>query len=75
MLGVVLTPPILVFAPLILLSYSSFAPIFLPEPGLSVPQELWVGVVAGFILIALGVGALGAILGADFGEVWRRNVR
>ena len=75
LLGVVLTPPILVFAPLILLSYSSFAPIFLPEPGLSVPQELWVGVVAGFILIALGVGALGAILGADFGEVWRRNVR
>ncbi len=75
LLGIVLTPPVLVLAPLILFSYSSFAPIFLPQPGLSVPQGLWIGVVAGFTLVALGIGALGAILGADFGEVWRRNVR
>lgn len=75
LLGVVLTLPVLVLAPLILHSYSSFAPIFLPQPGLSIAQGLWVGVIAGFTLVALGIGALGAILGADFGEVWRRNIR
>jgi hypothetical protein len=75
LLGVLLTPPIVILAPFVLQSYSSFAPIFLPQTGLPVPLSLWVGVVAGFALVALAAGALGAILGADFGDVWRRNVR
>lgn len=75
LLGLVITPPIVVLAPFILQTYSSFAPIFLPQPGLLVPQTLWVVVVGGFALVVLGIGALGAILGADFGDVWRRNVR
>lgn len=75
LLGIISTPPIVVLAPFILSSYSSFAPIFLPQVGLPVSQALWIGVVAGFALIVLGIGALGAILGADFGDVWRQNVR
>ncbi|HEY0756186.1 MAG TPA: hypothetical protein VGD98_19680 [Ktedonobacteraceae bacterium] len=75
LLGALITPPIAVLAPFILYAYSSYASIFLPQQGLVVPQELWIGVVAGFALLVLGIGALGAVLGADFGEVWRRNVR
>lgn len=74
-LGALITLPMLALVPWMLATYSTFAPIFLPQPGLTVSQGLWVSVVAGFTLIALGTGALGAILGADFGEVWRRNVR
>ncbi len=75
LLGLILTPPIVVLAPFVLHSYSSFAPIFLPQAGLPVAPVVWVGVVALFSFIVLGVGALGAILGADFGDVWRQNVR
>jgi hypothetical protein len=75
LIGAGITPPIVLLAPFILQTYSSFAPIFLPQPGLLVPPALWVVVVGGFALIVLGIGALGAILGADFGDVWRRNVR
>lgn len=75
LLGVLITPFIAVLAPLILLPYSSYAPVFLPQPGLEVPQGLWIGAVGVFALIVLSIGALGAVLGADFGEVWRRNVR
>jgi hypothetical protein len=75
LIGLIITPPIVVLVPFVLQSYSSFAPIFLPQTGLPVAPALWVGVVALFTLIVLGIGALGAILGADFGDVWRQNVR
>ena len=75
LIGVIITPPIVVLAPFILLSYSSFAPIFLPQTGLPVSLSLWVGVLVVFALVVLGIGALGAILGADFGDLWRQNVR
>ena len=75
LLGALLTPPIVVLAPFVLQSYSSFAPIFLLQPGLPVSLLVWVGVVVMFALVVLGIGALGAVLGADFGDVWRQNVR
>lgn len=74
-LGAIVTPPIVLLAPFILLSYSSYARIFLPQPGLPVPLALWVIAGVLFAFVVLGFGALGAILGADFGEVWRQNVR
>jgi hypothetical protein len=75
LLGALITPPIAALAPLVLLSYSSYALVFLPQPGLVIPLEVWIGAVVGFVLVVLGIGALGAVLGADFGEVWRRNAR
>ncbi|HEX7735828.1 MAG TPA: hypothetical protein VF458_13245 [Ktedonobacteraceae bacterium] len=75
LLGALITPAVAILAPLILLAYSSYAPVFLPQPGLEVPPGVWIGSVTVFSLIVLGIGALGAVLGADFGEVWRRNVR
>lgn len=75
LVGALITPPIALLAPVVLASYSSFAPVFLPQPGLPVPLAVWVGVGTVCGLIVLGTGALGAILGADFGDVWRENVR
>jgi hypothetical protein len=72
-IGAIMTPPIVVLAPSILQTYSSYAPIFLPQPGLSVPTPLMVGAVLVFSLVALGMGAGGAVLGADFGDIWRYN--
>ncbi|HEU5370108.1 MAG TPA: hypothetical protein VFU69_16675, partial [Ktedonobacterales bacterium] len=74
-IGAVITPPIILTAPFILQSYSTYAAIFLPQPRLPVPPMLWV--IAGllFALVVLGVGVLGAVLGVDFGFIWRYNAR
>lgn len=74
-IGVIITPPIVLLAPFILRTYSTFAPIFLPQPGLPVSLSLYVIAFLVFSLVVLGFGALGAILGADFGSIWRHNTR
>jgi hypothetical protein len=74
-IGVIITPFIVLAAPFILQSYSTYAAIFLPQPGLSVPMALWVITVLIFSLVVLGMGALGAILGAEFGFIWHYNAR
>ena len=75
LIGAIITPPIVVLAPFILRSYSTFAPIFLPQPGLSVPLTLSIFAYLLFSLVVLGFGVLGAVLGADFGAIWRHNTR
>ncbi|HEU5198905.1 MAG TPA: hypothetical protein VFU32_04670 [Ktedonobacterales bacterium] len=75
LMGAIITPPIVVLAPFILHSYSTFAPIFLPQPGLPVPLSLSVAAYLLFSLVVLGFGVLGAVLGADFGAIWRHNTR
>jgi len=74
-IGLIITPPIVLLAPFILQSYSLYDPIFLPQPGLLVPWQFYVIAVPCFSAIMCGMGASGAILGADFGDVWRRNTR
>lgn len=75
MLGALVTPPVALLAPITLLTYSPYAPVFLPQPGIPVPPEvLWPSVVL-FALATLGMGAIGALLGNDFGDIWRWNVR
>jgi hypothetical protein len=75
LLGLLVTPPIALLAPLILSTYSSYAPIFLPEPGLTVPPAILWPSVLGFSLAMLLAGAVGALFGNDFGDVWRWNTR
>ncbi len=67
--------PALLVAPYILQYYSAFAFVFLPEPGIALPATIII--LAALIAIpgALLSGALGGILGADFGDIWRWNVR
>jgi hypothetical protein len=74
-LGVVVTPPIALLAPFILLTYSPYAPVFLPMSGLTVPPAVLWSSVAVMSLAALGMGAVGALLGYEFGEIWRWNIR
>jgi hypothetical protein len=75
LLGLIVTPPIALLTPLILSTYSSYAPIFLPEPGLTVPPTILWPSVSGFCLAMLLAGAIGGLLGNDFGDIWRWNTR
>ena len=74
-LGVLVTPPIALLAPFILLTYSPYAPVFLISPGLTVPPTVLWSSIAVMSLAALGMGAVGALLGYEFGEIWRWNIR
>lgn len=73
LIGLFIAPLIVLPAPFVLQSYSSYAPIFLPQTGLLVPPGLTALVLLVFFVSVLGTGALGAILGAEFGDVWRWN--
>ncbi len=70
-LGAIITIPIIIITPFMLLSYTQYAPIFLPEQGIPIiPLQMAIIVVVG-IIIMLGMGAFGAWLGEDFGDIWR----
>ncbi len=74
-LGAVITPPAFLLAPWILRTYSVYAPVFLPQPGLPiVPEQMTLAVVLG-VLVAIGTGVIGALLGIDFGDIWRWSQR
>ncbi len=75
LLGIIITPSTLLLAPLLLRAYTGFAPVFLPEPGIAIPAPQLTLIVALSIGIALIAGAVGALLGADFGDIWRWNKR
>jgi hypothetical protein len=75
LLGIIVTPPIALLAPIILSRYSGYALIFLPEPGLTVPPAILWPSVLGFSLAMLLAGAIGALIGNDFGDIWRWNTR
>jgi hypothetical protein len=75
LLGAIITPPTFLTAPYILRDYSQFAPVFLPQPGLPIPLALWIGVVAFSVCVAIAMGAGGALLGSEFGEIWRWSMR
>jgi hypothetical protein len=71
LLGVIITIPIIIITPFMLLSYTAYAPIILPEQGIPiVPLQMAIIVIVSLIAV-LGMGAFGAWLGEDFGDVWR----
>src|SRR5205823_4059756 len=74
-LGLLIAPPIFLLAPLILSTYSPYGLILLPQPGLPVPFVLWVIAVPICLLILLFCGAMGALIGANFGDIWRWSRR
>ncbi|GCE13655.1 hypothetical protein [Tengunoibacter tsumagoiensis] len=73
--GALLSIPAFLLAPIVLQSYSEFAPVFLPEPGLAVSPILFIAAVCLSSLVGLLAGALGGFLGADLGDIWRWNTR
>jgi hypothetical protein len=74
-LGLMIAPLIFLLAPLILSTYSPYGPILLPQPGLPVPFVLWATAVPICLLILLFCGAVGALIGANFGDIWRWSPR
>lgn len=73
--GAIVTLPIVLFTPLILRDYTPYAPIFLPENGVPFELAQMTGIVIISFLIAMAIGALGAWLGEDFGDIWRWSKR
>ncbi len=71
LLGIIITPSTLLLAPLFLRTYTPLAPVFLPEPGIPIPTPQFILIVTLSIGVALIMGAVGALLGADFGDIWR----
>jgi hypothetical protein len=71
LLGMLSAIPIIVITPFVLLSYTQYAPIILPEQGIPIiaSQMIIIVIVAGIVMLAMG--AFGAWLGEDFGDVWR----
>ncbi|QBD81646.1 hypothetical protein EPA93_39025 [Ktedonosporobacter rubrisoli] len=75
LLGMLITLPAVPLTMYILRSYSIYAPIFLPRPGLEIPMALWIGAIAGTAITTLLAGFLGGMLGSEFGDIWRWNTR
>jgi len=75
LLGIIITPPTFLLAPVLLRTYTSFAPIFLPEQGIAIPPLQLAVIITLSIVAALILGVMGALLGADIGDVWRWSKR
>ncbi|GCF08196.1 hypothetical protein [Dictyobacter arantiisoli] len=70
-LGVIISIPILIITPFILFSYTVYAPVILPEAGIPIVASQMGIAIIGTVIVALAMGALGAWLGEDFGDIWR----
>lgn len=75
LLGVVITLPQLLIAPCMLLSSWDLPRVFLEQKGVDIPPDLKLQAVLIAVPVILAVGAGGAILGANFGDIWRWNKR
>lgn len=69
--GIISTIPLIIITPLILSSYTQYAPIILPEQGIPIVPAQIISVIIVAIVVMLGMGGLGAWLGEDFGDIWR----
>ena len=72
-LGVIITIPQLLVAPCLLLATWNLPQVLLEQPGIDIPPELKLQAALIAIPIFLAFGAIGAMLGANFGDVWHWN--
>jgi hypothetical protein len=75
LLGVVITLPQLIIAPCLLSSSLNLPQVFLAQNGVEIPPELKLQAALIAVPIILVFGAIGAIAGANFGDIWRWNRR
>lgn len=75
LLGVIITLPQLLIAPCLLLSSLDLPRVFLEQQGVDIPPDLKLQAVLIAVPVILAVGAGGALLGANFGDIWRWNKR
>ncbi|MEO8972547.1 MAG: hypothetical protein ABI406_13215 [Ktedonobacteraceae bacterium] len=72
-IGVIITIPELIVAPCLLLTTFNLPQVLLEQPGIDIPPEIKLQAALIAIPVFLIAGAIGAILGANFGDVWRLN--
>ncbi len=72
-IGVIITIPELIVAPCLLLTTFNLPQVLLEQPGIDIPPAIKLQAALIAIPVFLIAGALGAMLGANFGDVWRWN--
>lgn len=72
-MGVIITIPELIVAPCLLLTTFNLPQVLLEQPGIDIPSDIKLQAALIAIPVFLIAGALGAILGGNFGDVWRWN--
>jgi hypothetical protein len=75
LLGVIITIPQLIIAPCLLMGSLNLLEVFLEQPGVTILPYLRLETALIAVPIILAFGALGAIAGANFGDIWRWNKR
>jgi len=73
LLGVIITLPQLIIAPCLLSGSLNVPQVFLAQNGVEIPPELKLQAALIAVPIILAFGAIGAIAGANFGDIWRWN--
>jgi hypothetical protein len=72
-IGVIITIPELIVAPCLLLNTFNLPQVLLEQPGIDIPPAIKLQAALIAIPVFLIAGAIGALLGANFGDVWRWN--
>ncbi len=75
LLGLVITVPELILMSMIINWNVNIAQSFLQGPGSVIPLDMKLFAAALAVPVILLTGVLGAIWGADFGDIWRLNSR
>lgn len=75
LLGVIITIPQLIVTPCLLLDSIDLPSLFLEQPGVTILPDLRLETALIAVPIILTCGALGAIAGANFGDIWHWNKR
>jgi hypothetical protein len=71
--GIIITLPQLVIAPCLLVHSLNVVAVFLDQPDVTIPANLKLQAALIAVPVILAFGAMGALAGANFGDVWRWN--
>lgn len=72
-LGIIITIPQLVIAPCLLMGSLNLASVFLEQDGVIILPQLKLQAALIAVPVILACGAIGALMGAYFGDIWRWN--
>lgn len=73
LLGIIITIPQLAIAPCLLLGSLNLAAVFLDQPDVTIPSNMKLQAALIAVPIILAFGVIGALAGANFGDIWRWN--
>jgi hypothetical protein len=73
LLGLIITIPELLIAPCLLMGSLNIANVFLEQDTVIIPPNLKLEAALIAVPVILAFGAIGALMGATFGDIWRWN--